>query len=139
MEKSLLGVVWFISIAYCFLSSELGEETLSCSIREEPFSPLGMASLVLVLVLPLLLGPLPVTIIVMVKAICGKVDRSPLLQHSPSPASCASFDHLMCLLLLTIVFLLTYSVNMVVVELLYDDSQISLLSFVLLKYCFGTL
>ena len=46
-------------------------------------------------------------------------------------------SNLLCLALLTVVFVITYSVNMIVAEILFD--QISILSYVLLKYCFGSL
>ena len=46
--------------------------------------------------------------------------------------------HTICLVLLTTIFALTYTVNMVVAEMYFDEVG-DLLAFILLKYCFGTL
>ena len=46
-------------------------------------------------------------------------------------------NNFLCIALLTIIFVITYSVNMIIVEIVFH--QISILSYVLLKYCLGSL
>lgn len=43
----------------------------------------------------------------------------------------------MCIALLTIVFVVTYSVNMIISEILFDE--VSVMMFILMKYSFGSL
>ena len=84
--------------------------------------------MLLVLLLPLALGPLPV---------CFLLLGSCCL----SPSHCLSREsrsHLLCLGLLTIVLAATYSVSMVVSEVYFEEIG-DLMHFILLKYCFGTL
>ena len=47
-------------------------------------------------------------------------------------------SHIICLALLTVIFVATYSVNMVVAEMYFDEVG-DIMQFVLLKYCVGAL
>ena len=47
-------------------------------------------------------------------------------------------SHTICLALLTVIFVATYSVNMVVAEMYFDEVG-DIMQFVLLKYCVGAL
>ena len=47
-------------------------------------------------------------------------------------------SHTICLALLTVIFVATYSVNMLVAEMYFEEVG-DIMQFVLLKYCVGTL
>ena len=47
-------------------------------------------------------------------------------------------SHIICLALLTVIFVATYSVNMVVAEMYFEEVG-DIMQFVLLKYCVGAL
>ena len=130
LEKSLLVLVWTISLAYSVLTPQLVSDK-TCDVREDSFSALGSVSVFLVLVLPLILGPVSTMLAILlvnIFSLCG---------HSlKKDDSCTA--HILCLVLLTVVFVVTYSVNMVFSEIFFEDNN-SIMYFILLKYCFGTL
>ena len=101
----------------------MGEE--QCSIREPPSSPLGLASLVAVLLLPLLLGPLPLLLAHLLLRPCSR---------HPGVGG----GHLACLALLTLACAATYSTNMLLAELYFAELG-GVFEFVLVKSCLGSL
>ena len=56
LEKSLLVLVWTMSMVYSILTPQLVSDQ-ECDVREDPFSTLGTVSAFMALVLPLIFGP----------------------------------------------------------------------------------
>lgn len=118
-----------------------------CDLREEWLSNIGIAislgfdslethffsgiiSILVAFLIPLVFGPLTSFLCILCNIIWRRGNRNK--KESEDFA-----NNFLCLALLTVVFVITYSVNMIIVEILFD--QISILSYVLLKYCFGSL
>jgi hypothetical protein len=136
----VLGGVWGAAILYCALSPGLSAR--HCSLREDPASPLGLASLALVLLLPVLLGPLAVLLaqpLLPLLARCGQ-------GWSPGTPGCGPRarpeglgPRMLCLALLTAILLATYSTGLLVAELAFPALLPGITHYVLLKFCLGGL
>ena len=130
VEKSVLVLVWTISLAYSLLTPQLVSDK-DCDVREDPFSTLGTVSIFMALILPLIFGPVGAILAMSVASIfsfCG----------ARKPSDDGYVAHIFCLVLLTVMFVTTYAINMVFSEI-YFDSINNIMYFILIKYCFGTL
>ena len=88
----------------------------------------GIASIFCALVIPLVAGPLSVFICFICK-LCVRSDTMDITTEFTQNVKCIS--------LLTIIFMVTYSVNMILAEILFND--VSIMVFILMKYSFGSL
>ena len=89
----------------------------------------GIISILMAFILPLVFGPLASFLCLLCNLMLRRGDRKKESEDFS--------NNFLCLALLTVVFVITYSVNMIIAEVLFD--QISILSYVLMKYCFGSL
>ena len=130
MEKSLLVMVWTISMAYSVITPQLVSDE-ACDVREDPLSTLGAVSVFMALFLPLILGPVSALLAFLLANIfsicwqCKKKDSN-------------FSSHILCLVLLTVMCMFTYSVNMLFSEIYFETIN-DIMYFILIKYCFGTL
>ena len=88
----------------------------------------GIISVLVVLVLPCLCGPILAFLLILCNAICKSESR----QKQDSEFG----NNFLCISLLTIVFVIIYSINMIISEVVFDN--ITIMSYVILKYIMGT-
>ena len=100
MEKSLLVMVWTISMAYSVITPQLVSDE-ACDVREDPLSTLGAVSVFMALFLPLILGPVSALLsflleIFFLYLLAVQEERLQLLLQCPLPgtAYCNVHDHL---------------------------------------------
>ena len=87
----------------------------------------GIISILIAFAIPLILGPLLASVSILCNVVCKSRRRN----------QDEDFDsNFICIACLTIVFVMTYSVNMVISEIIFED--VSIMTYVLLKYCLGT-
>ena len=129
LDKILLLLVWTISLGYSILSPQLLSHH-QCLVREDLYSTLGMISLIIALVGPLILGP-GVAIITIIVISFANICRKRKVYKSEAN------EHILCLVLLTFLCTITYSINMVISELCYNSLN-SIMWFILIKYGLGT-
>ena len=130
LEKSLLVLVWTMSMVYSILTPQLvsGQE---CDVREDPFSTLGTVSVFMALVLPLIFSP-----VAAILAVCLATVFSFFGKRRNSDDGHKA--HIFCLVLLTVMFVITYAINMVFCEIYFEYIN-NIMYFILIKYCIGTL
>ena len=97
-------------------------------LQSNPRSHTGLLSVVSVIILPLTSGPLLATMFYLSR-IC--------IQSYSFKITEEFCQNWMCIALLTIVFVVTYSVNMIISEIMFDE--VSVMMFILMKYSFGSL
>ena len=127
--------VWAIALVYGLMSDQIlsKKADVPCSVSADPTTGLGLASVALAILLPAICGPGIVTLLYILLKIIAM-----FLKPGASPASKdrrAGKDGLsICsLLLLTIVFISTYSTSMLICELYMSKPANTLLGFVLVK------
>ena len=87
----------------------------------------GLLSICVALVAPLVLGPLLALATLLCRALGGRTPAS----HEDFASNC------LCLALMTAVFVVTYSINMIVSEAVFES--VDMMSYILLKFCVGSL
>ena len=121
-DKAVLGYVWTMAVVYGLMSEQILSKEVNrpCSVREEIKSSISIISLIFGLNLPVLVGPVTVFIVHFVLyclesvLVTGPGDV-PKKEDVPSPV---------CILVLTIICLTTYTVSMVITEVyshIYDN------------------
>ena len=87
----------------------------------------GIISILIAFAIPLICGPLLASVSILCNVVCNSRRRN----------QDEDFDsNFLCIACMTVVFVMTYSVNMVISEIIFED--VSIMSYVLLKYCLGT-
>ena len=123
--------VWVIALVYGLMSDQIlsKQSDVPCSVRSDPTTGLGLASVVLAIIVPAILGPGLVSALHILLRIL-----SALLKPARKELRTGETGFSLCtLLLLTIVFLTTYSTSMILCELFMSNTPDTLLSFVLVK------
>ena len=128
--------VWAIALVYGLMSDQIlsKQSDVPCYVRADPTTGLGLASVALAIVVPAILGPVLVTvlhILLRIIALFLKPRSSPASKDSRSGGQ-GGFS-ICSLLLLTIVFISTYSTSMLICELYMSKPSNTLLGFVLVK------
>ena len=133
-DKITLGAVWAISCVYGVLSEHiLGKQVdLPCSVNHDIYTGFGVTSIVLALVLPTLLGPVTSALAHVILSLGSLLLRCP---GAPGDTRRQERRNLACISGLTLVFLVTYVLGMVITELYLDLDNV--FHFVLLKYIAG--
>ena len=128
--QAVLGSVWFMSLIYSLLSEQmLGRVAdLPCSVSTDPNRGFGLASVVMAILLPALCGPLAATLLHIIISIVSVFIKQPPI---PKELRTEEMRNLLCILLLSLIFLLTYSLSMVVCELFLPAPPASLLTFIM--------
>jgi hypothetical protein len=130
--QAVLGGVWFISLIYSLLSEQmLGRVAdVPCSISTDPNRGFGLASVVMANHLPALCGPHAATLLPTHNSHVSVFIKQPPL---PKELRTEEMRNLLCILLLSLIFLLTYSLSMVVCELFLPAPPASLLNFIMVN------
>jgi len=134
-DKAMLGYVWTMALVYGMMSEQMLSKEVNrpCSVREQINSTISIASLMFGLVIPLTLGPIAVIIahfILNILESCLETGPSPQPKKEDLPSP-------ICILVLTIICLITYSMSMIIAEVfgqIYDNP----FTFIMFKYVFGT-
>ena len=129
LDKILLLLVWTISLGYSILSPQLLSHH-QCLVREDLFSPLGTISLIFALIGPLIIGPGAAIITIFGISIINLCSGRKVYKAEAN-------EHIPCLAFLTFLLIFTYSINMVISELYFDNIN-SIMWFILIKYGLGT-
>ena len=133
VNKGLLGGVWALALVYAVMSDQMLSKLpdVPCQVSEDPRSGFGLASVVYIVVLPTILGPVIVTVLHVLLTLAGC-----FVTHWPVAAEQRTEEvrNLCSLLLLTVVFLSTYTTSMVACELYQlPGPRTSLFNFVLVS------
>ena len=135
-DKCIIGSIWFVSFIFSVLTEQILSKSsnVPCSVNDDIGTGFGSASIMIAIILPVLLGPIAVTIIHMIIYVvnCFLPDRA-LSKDVRNEEIGNSF----CLFLLTLVFLSTYISSMILCEIFLPLPK-SLLYFVIVKYIVGT-
>ena len=134
-DKAVLGYVWTMAVVYGVMSDQVltKEVNKTCSVREIIHSNLSITSLVFGFILPLVVGPVAVII---AHFLLNFLEMILVIGPAPAPKK-EEVPSVTCIVVLTTVCLVTYSVSMIVVEVyapIYDNH----FNFIMLKYVFGT-
>ena len=129
--------VWAIALVYGLMSDQMlsKQSDVPCYVRSDPTTGLGLASVALAIVVPVILGPVLVTVLhvlLRIIAVCLKPGASPASKDSRSGDKRGL--SICSLVLLTMVFISTYSTSMIICELYMSKPSNTLLGFVLVKW-----
>ena len=134
-DKAVLGYVWTMAVVYGMMSEQMLSKEVNrpCSVREQINNSISIASLMFGLIIPLTVGPVAVIIAHFTLNILESIlDTGPAVIPKKE-----DLPSLICILVLTIICLITYSCSMVIAEVfgqIYDNP----FNFIMLKYVFGT-
>ena len=126
--------MWAYSLLFALFDSQLLGQSVKCSVATEVSSPLGKASILLALVLPLVCGPVLSGAIRRLLLVLENVKF--VIRRSPSQTSIHTHPNSSFPFLLSLIHAISYTVYMVLSELLYP-TYIDIFSYMLLKYCVG--
>ena len=128
--------VWAIALVYGLMSDQIlsKQSDVPCSVRSDPTTGLGLASVALAIFVPAILGPLLVTVLHLLLRIIAVLLNPRASLASKDSRSGEGGLNICSLLLLTIVFISTYSTSMLLCELYMSKPSNTLLSFVLVKW-----
>ena len=135
-DKGILGGIWGASFIYGVLSEQvLSKKTdVPCSVSDHISENFGIASIILAIILPTFIGPIMVTIFHIIISITNMI-------HTNAPIAAdikiEELQDILCVFLLTIIFLITYVTSMVISEVFFPIPD-NLLNFVIIKYIAGT-
>ena len=132
-DKCVISAIWLVSLVFSLLSHQIITNQ-PCSVREDIQTGFGPASLMIAMVIPVLLGPVSITIIHIIISLVTFLlqDRS-----LPKPRREDDVNNLLCIFLLTMIFLGSYSSSMIISEIFIPLPQ-NLLYFIIVKYIVGT-
>ena len=136
IDKCIIGIIWFIALIYSLLTEQILSKSvdLPCYVSDQIKSDLGMASIVIAIIIPTVIGPLSIfflhIILSITNCIIGTKSADPDLRNKEC-------RNLVCIFLLTLIFLVTYITSMIICEL-YVKIPGQMLYFVFLKYIAGT-
>ena len=130
--------VWAIALVYGLMSDQMlsKQSDVPCYVRADPTTGLGLSSVALAIIVPALLGPVLVTllhILLRIIAVFLKPRSSPSSSKDSRSGDEGGFS-IFSLLLLTIVFISTYTTSMLICEIYMSKHSNTLLGFVLVKW-----
>ncbi|CAB4059738.1 TAAR [Lepeophtheirus salmonis] len=146
-QKGVLAFIWFVSLVYSFLSPQIfNKKSTSCVLRDELNTNLNLISLIVMIPVPLFIGPIVCTFAQIFLTCLSCFNRSHSRVQSDNCSPPSSDHHVphyspatyALLFLLTLVFALGYPVNMFFVEQ-YLGKRETIFAFMALKYVFGYL
>ena len=134
VDKITLGSIWFVSFVYGILTDHIisKQVDLPCQVNHDLDNKFGFASVFLAIILPAVIGPIAIFFIHIVISVANTV-----LRNTPVSEDIRRQEqsNLVCILSLTLVFLITYVTSMVVSEVYVQLDNI--FYFVLVKYIAG--
>ena len=134
MDKITLGTIWFVSFVYGILTDHIisKQVDLPCQVNHDLDNKFGFASVFIAIILPAIIGPIAIFFIHIVISVANTV-----LRNTPVSEDIRRQEqsNLVCILSLTLVFLLTYVTSMIVSEVYVQLDNI--FYFVLVKYIAG--
>ena len=135
-DKGILGGIWGVSFIYGVLTEQVLSKKINipCSVSDHISENFGIASIILAIIFPTILGPVMVTILHVIISIMNVV-----MKNAPLTADLRieELQNVLCIFLLTIIFLLTYITSMIICEVFILIPN-NLLYFVIIKYVAGT-
>ena len=135
-DKAVLGFIWGFSFIYAVLTEHILSKKVDipCSVNDKIETGFYVASLFLAVILPTFFGPVVILFLHIIISIINKVKKN---ISAADDIRKSEFQNIICVFLLTIIFLITYISSMILVEV-YVFSSDNLLGFVMLKYVAGT-
>jgi len=151
-QKSALGFIWFMSAVYAIMTDQVlsKQRFVPCSVRQELSDRFNFISLIAVVAVPLLFGPLLCPLAHLVLSFCtccchkclasadNQRDNKLHQTDTSSPGSSHPILDFLLLSTLSVVFVVTYVTHMYLVEVYFATSHTHF-HFMALKYCFGCL
>ena len=135
-NKGTLGAIWGVSLIYGILTEHILSKKIDvpCSVSDNIAENFGIFSIFLAIIIPTFIGPVMVIILHIIISIINMIRK-----NAPLTADLKSeeLQNILCLMLLTIVFLITYITSMIICEVFLPADE-NLLYFVILKYVAGT-
>ena len=135
-DKGILGFIWGVSFIYGILTEQVLSKKIDvpCSVSDHISETFGIASIILAIILPTIIGPVTVTILQIIISIMNIVMR-----NAPLAAGLKTeeLQNMLCIFLLTIIFFFTYIISMIICEVFLPATD-NLLFFVIIKYIAGT-
>ena len=147
IQKAALGFVWMASVVYAVLTDKLlsKHETkeVICSVRANLSEKLNLVSVFIVFAFPVLclcLWPVGHLVLDFFSYLKGSVQISYNKQQEPNCCGDASDSCIETILVFgfSIIFLVTYSTNLIITELYFAEIE-TMFQFMLLKYCLGSM
>ena len=134
VDKVTLGAIWVLSFLYSILTEHILSKKvdLPCRVSHNLEDKFELASVILAILVPFILGPVLITIShIVISGANAFLGVSPVSEETRSQER----SNMICILSLTTVFLFTYSLSMIVSELYIDLNNV--FYFVLVKYIVG--
>ena len=134
VDKVTLGAIWVLSFLYSILTEQILSKKvdLPCRVSHNLEDKFELASVILAILVPFILGPVLITIShIVISGANVYHEVSPVSEETRSQER----SNMICILSLTTVFLFTYSLSMIVSELYIDLNNV--FYFVLVKYIVG--
>ena len=126
--------IWTFSLFFGLFDTQIISPGPKCSVSTELFTQLGLSSVLLSLILPIMFGPVLSNT---VRKILVALEQVKLLwRKTPSQVSLLPTHDTCFPFLLTLIHTFTYSINMIVSETLFPQ-YIDIFSYMLLKYSLG--
>ena len=136
VDKGILGGIWGASFIYCVLSEQVISKKIDvpCFVTDHISEHFEINSIVLVIILPTIIGPFIVTIShISINIMNVVMKTAPLELDIRSEEQ----QNILCVFLLTILFLITYITSMIICEVFLPPHD-NLLFFIIIKYIAGT-
>ena len=135
-NKGTLGAIWGVSFIYGILTEHILSKKIDvpCSVSDNIAENFGIFSIFLAIIIPTIIGPVMVIILHIIISIINVIRK-----NAPLTADLKSeeLQNILCLMLLTIIFLITYITSMIICEVFFPATD-NLLIFVMIKYIAGT-
>ena len=135
VDRITLGSIWFVSFVYSILTEHIlsKQVDLPCSINHDIQTTFGILSILIAIIIPAAIGPIATTAIHLLISLSDK-----FLQTNQAPdeeVKKQERSNFVCILSLSVVFLFTYILSMVITELYIDMDNVFF--FVIVKYIAG--
>ena len=134
LDKMTLGSIWIISFIYSLLTDHILSKKvdLPCSINHEILDTFGILSVLIAIVVPAVVGPITVIILQIIISVANIFLPS---SAAPEETRKQEQNNFVCVLSLSLVFLVTYITSMIISETMVETDNV--FHFVLVKYIAG--
>ena len=138
LDKSMLGLIWTVAFVYGCLSEQIlsqagsviqcslltflspQEVDIPCSVSDSPWSGFGLASLLLAIIIPVIIGPIITWLLHCLLSVAFRANKVSLPEAAEMEQE---RRNLCCNLLLLAIFISTYVTSMIIRESHHDASS----------------
>jgi len=134
LDKCMVGCVWFIAFIYACLSEQIlsKEVDIPCSISDSLQSVFGVSSIIISIIIPVIIGPILSLVVLLLLSAVFLVTGVKSCKES----QLEDRRNICCNMLLTIIFIPTYTTSMIISELYFPIPD-NIFHFILLKFIIG--